>query len=534
MNSQLTIVNKGLLLVALPLVVQAIFIGILLHTHVELNRAQEWAVHTKEVIARVEEIYRRLLEGYTGIRILAVSNQPAIGRPFREALDKMPTHLEELKRLTSDNNKQTPRLEQMTRQIKIFGDWFATEDQLLLTAQRGKALDGLDEGARLLGSVRATTDAILAEEEQLDNGRMARLRNSATAQSWTMIAGGIAFLGTTLALAVLFLNGVIKRLAILKDNARLFAEGKGLAPPLEGSDEIAQVDRAFHDMATSLDQQKQENEMFVYSVSHDLRSPLINLQGFSEELSLSYREVEALFRRDGIPPAVRDQGLKLMSENIEDSIRYIQTAVGRLARIIDALLRLSRAGRVEYHWQTLDLQTMVRKIVDALHDTITAKKVDVVVGELPPSCGDPTAVEQVFANLISNAVNYLDGARSGTIEVGCADSELAGTTGTFHIYYIKDNGLGIPEAYHQRVFTAFSRLHADVAQGEGIGLALVRRMVERHGGKIWLQSAAGAGSTFFVALPVSRPDGTAPAGLDRQPARQDLKGETQVWQPSRS
>jgi signal transduction histidine kinase len=349
-----------------------------------------------------------------------------------------------------------------------------------------------------------------------------------------LIAGGIAFLGTTLALALLFLNGVIKRLAVVRDNARRFAEGKGLAPPLNGSDEIAQVDRAFHDMATSLDQQKQENEMFVYSVSHDLRSPLINLQGFSEELGLSYRDLQALFRHEGIPPAVRAQGHKLMTENIEDSIRYIQTAVGRLARIIDALLRLSRAGRVEYHWQTLDLQTMIRKIVDALHDTIADKKVEVVVGELPPSCGDPTAVEQIFANLIGNAVNYLDDTRSGTIEVGCTDSELAGTAAGLHVYYIKDNGLGIPEAYHQRVFTAFSRLHADVAQGEGIGLALVRRMVERHGGKIWLQSTAGAGSTFFVALPAPAPEGTPPADMVRQPVSQGSKGAIQTWQPSRS
>ena len=110
---------------------------------------------------------------------------------------------------------------------------------------------------------------------------------------------------------------------------------------------------------------------------------------------------------------MRGDGLKLMTENIEDSIRYIQTAVGRLARIIDALLRLSRAGRVEYQLQTLDLQTIVRKIVDALHDTITNKKAEVVVGELPPAWGDPTAVEQIFANLIGNAVHYLDPAQVG-------------------------------------------------------------------------------------------------------------------------
>ena len=384
MKSPFTIVNKGLLLVALPLVVQAVFIGMLLHTDAELNKAHEWAVHTKEVIARVEEIYRRLLEGYTGIRILAVSNQPAISGPFREALDQMPAQLEELKLLTLDNREQTPRLALITRQIETFREWLAAQELLLQSGQRGKALDRLDEGARLLGSVRTTTDAILAEEEHLDNERMASLHRMTTVQSWTLIGGGLAFLGTTLALAVLFLNGVIKRLAVLKDNARRIAEGRGLSSPLAGSDEIAQVDRAFHDMAKSLDQQKQENEMFVYSVSHDLRSPLINLQGFSEELSLSYRELEGLFRRDGIPPAVRDQGLKLMSENIEDSIRYIQTAVGRLSRIIDALLRLSRAGRVEYHWQTLDLQTMIRKIVDALRETINAKKAEVVVADLPP------------------------------------------------------------------------------------------------------------------------------------------------------
>ena len=232
---------------------------------------------------------------------------------------------------------------------------------------------------------------------------------------------------------------------------------------------------------------------------------------------------EGLFRHEAIPAEVRDAGLLLMAENIEGSIGYIQAAVGRLARIIDALLRLSRAGRVEYHWQILDLHTMIRKVVDALQDTIANKKAEVILRELPAACGDATAVEQIFANLISNAVHYLDEARSGTIEVGSDPSTAEGVPAGFHVYYVKDNGLGIPEAYHQRVFTAFNRLHANVAQGEGIGLALVRRMVERHGGKIWLQSAAGVGSTFFVALPAATPDGNVPTDLDRRPAMQSLE-----------
>jgi light-regulated signal transduction histidine kinase (bacteriophytochrome) len=108
------------------------------------------------------------------------------------------------------------------------------------------------------------------------------------------------------------------------------------------------------------------------------------------------------------------------------------------------------------------------------------------------------------------------------------------TMSGFRVYYVKDNGLGIPEAYHQRVFTAFSRLHANVAQGEGIGLALVRRTVERHGGKIWLESAARGGTTFFVALPARAPEGDHSQMLQRPPATQAPRGEQPAWQPSRS
>jgi signal transduction histidine kinase len=534
MNKRFSIVNKGLLLVATPLTILAIFIGMLIQAQVEGANAQEWAVHTKEVIARVDEIYRRLLEGYAGIRILVVSDNPAIGWPVRAAPPAMPDPIEELKFLISDNDKQKPRIDMIASQSRTFRDWLASEERLLQSGERGKALDGLDEGARLLGVVRTTVDDVLAMEDRLDSDRMGRLRRSTVRQLWTVIGGGIAFLCTTLLLSLFFLNDVIRRLAVLRDNARRFAEGKGLMAPLTGSDEIAEVDRAFHDMATSLDQQKQENEMFVYSVSHDLRSPLINLQGFSEELSLSCRDLQVLWQHEEVPPAVREDGKKLMSENIEVSIHYIQTAVGRLARIIDALLRLSRAGRVEYQCQTLDLETIVRKIVDALHDTITDKGAELSVRELPPAWGDPTAVEQIFANLIGNAVHYLDGAKSGKVEVGSTGLAPSGTMPGFRVYYVKDNGLGIPEAYHQRVFTAFSRLHANVAQGEGIGLALVRRMVERHGGRIWLESAAGAGTTFYVALPARAPDGDRGQVAERPPVAQAPRGEQPAWQPSRS
>jgi signal transduction histidine kinase len=242
---------------------------------------------------------------------------------------------------------------------------------------------------------------------------------------------------------------------------------------------------------------------------------------------------------------VRRRGMQLMDRDIEESIRFIQAAVGRLARIIDALLRLSRAGRVEYQWREVDLAATVGKIVDALHDSIAAKKVQVAVGELPPAWGDPTALEQVFANLIGNAVQYLDPDRPGRIEVDGTASDGAALPPGLRVYRIRDNGLGIPEAYHQRMFTAFSRFHAGIAQGEGIGLALVRRMVERHGGRIWLESAPGLGTTFFVALPTAASDGAATGGSTGQPPQpaaagpppahpEPSRGDRSSWAPNPS
>ena len=325
-----------------------------------------------------------------------------------------------------------------------------SQERELKAGERSTAYDRLARGAELLRSVRVSIDAILADELRLDQSRMERLRQSSRRQLWYLTGGGAAILATTLGLAVTFLHGVITRLRVLRDNARRLADGTGLQSPLEGRDEIAEVDRAFHEMASSLDQQKQENEMFVYSVSHDLRSPLINMQGFSEELSVACRDLAALLEREEVPPAVRQHGQRLVRENFEDSIGYIQTAVGRVARIIDALLRLSRAGRVVYQWQMVDVRSTVEKVVGALHDTITEKRAEITVHELPQTWGDPTAVEQIFANLIGNAAQYLDPAHPGRIDIGSNHTSPPGDFAYLQTYYVKDNGLGIPSPYHPR------------------------------------------------------------------------------------
>ncbi|HEY4297853.1 MAG TPA: ATP-binding protein, partial [Paraburkholderia sp.] len=257
-----------------------------------------------------------------------------------------------------------------------------------------------------------------------------------------------------------------------------------------------------------LRQETQDNEMFIYSVSHDLRSPLVNLQGFSKELQVSCDELDSIVEQAGLPAAEHRRMAHILDGDVRESLHYLRTAVTQAAAIIEALLRISRAGRLEYQWQRVSVGRVVGRVVDALQSVISQRAAVVTVRELPPAWGDPAALEQIFSNLIGNALNFLDPARRGRIEIGALEPEAfdAAQAGEpravrMRTYYVRDNGLGIPASYMSKVFRAFQRLHGDVASGDGIGLAVVRRTVERHGGRIWVESAEGAGSTFFVALP---------------------------------
>lgn len=247
-----------------------------------------------------------------------------------------------------------------------------------------------------------------------------------------------------------------------------------------------------------LQQKNDENEMFVYSVSHDLRSPLVNLQGFSQELKSSCDDVRSLLEPAAHADESARKALAILADDVQPSLSFIQSSVLRLGGIIDALLRLSRAGRVDYRWQVVDVEETVQRIVDALQDSMQKSNAIVSVGQLPPAWGDATAVEQVFANLIGNALNYASADRDPIIEIAAAESDGDSPQIT---YSVKDNGVGIAQTHRVKVFQAFQRLQPSLAKGEGMGLAMTRRIVERHGGRIWFESVEGIGTEFFFTLP---------------------------------
>src|SRR5262249_19771110 len=291
----------------------------------------------------------------------------------------------------------------------------------------------------------------------LDQERREILDEAMRRQNWVLLGGALLAVISATVLLLLFSRGIAHRLGVLVGKTHRLGEGKERAAPLQGHDELSYLDAMFHQMADTIRQKDRENEMFVYSVSHDLRSPLVNLQGFSQELNTVMRELRGLLADSPLPGQARDRGLKLIDRDGGEAVQFIQTAVTRLAGIIDSLLRLSRVGRGEYRWQNVDVSVGVRRVVGALHDTLGRRGVEVIVEDLPPSWGDPTAIDQVFGNLLGNAVNYADPSRPGRITVGSTPGgeEAPG----MNVYFVRDNGLGIPEAYQEKGVVAFQRLH---------------------------------------------------------------------------
>jgi len=293
----------------------------------------------------------------------------------------------------------------------------------------------------------------------------------------------------------LFLNAIVRDIT---ERVRFEETLRALNQELEAR--VRARTRELEATNRQLAQKNEENETFVFSVSHDLRSPLVNLEGFSRELVLSCQDLEQLFHDPAIPEAIRKRGLQILQSDIQESIGYIQTGVDRLTGIIDALLRLSRLGRVSYDFQKVDMSAVVGKVVQSLRVSAERSGAKIVLRELPPAWADPVAIEQIFGNLLSNALHYLQPGRPGEIEVGVVETGAEPSSG-MQTYFVRDNGVGIPAAYAPQVFQVFRRLTPALAPGEGMGLVTVRRILDRLGGKIWFESVEGVGTTFYVSLP---------------------------------
>ncbi|MCD6395584.1 MAG: PAS domain S-box protein [Planctomycetes bacterium] len=249
-----------------------------------------------------------------------------------------------------------------------------------------------------------------------------------------------------------------------------------------------------------LEAKNRELESIVYTSSHDLRSTIVNVQGFSSELSVTCEHLLDLF--DDIPlphEKLRAELATILQEEIPTELKYISTSANKMDMLIKGLLKLSRLGQVEMKMEHIDMNALMTEVIDSIQYQIQQAGADVRVDRLPDCTADAAQMTQIFWNLIDNAIKYRDTERQCTIEISGSVKE------DMSVYCVADNGCGILPRHQKNIFEVFHRLDPEGAVGgEGLGLSIIRRIIDRHGGEVRIESAAGQGSRFFVSVPTNR------------------------------
>jgi signal transduction histidine kinase len=235
-------------------------------------------------------------------------------------------------------------------------------------------------------------------------------------------------------------------------------------------------------LITELEAKNSELERFAYTVSHDLKSPLITIRGF-----LGFLEKDAASGN---------------TERFQLDINRISEATNKMQQLLNGLLELSRVGRIMNPGQLIPFADIARDAISIVYGQIDAFGAEVTVQEgLPSVFGDRARLVEVVQNLIDNAIKFHRPRVSPVVEIGSCGNDATGKL----IFFVRDNGLGIEPIYHDRIFGLFNKLDAQ-SEGTGIGLALVKRIIEFHGGRIWVESPGrDMGSTFYFTLPITNP-----------------------------
>lgn len=402
------------------------------------------------VVNNAEQLLVITIDLETGQRGYVLTSDENFLAPYDSALKNMDKHLDELLNSTQGFTLQRRRVDSLRVMVKRR----AVEAKRVIETRKqsfnaAQALIFSGEGKKQTDAIRS-----LIRELQEEERKTFRAQNTITGKSLVQFQFSFVGLLVVPALIIIYLFYSINK----HFNARHQAE-KQL---IKASGEIVHLNK--------------ELEAYTYSVSHDLRAPLRSIAGYSQILKEDYAE-------------------KLDPEG-NRVIHVIVNNARRMGQLIDDLLDFSRTSRKEIIKADLKVDEMVRSIIGELMESAKDRKVDISVLPLEPVYADVNMLRQVWINLISNALKYTGKRETPKIEIG---SYIENNEA---YYYIRDNGVGFNMEYKDKLFGVFQRLHkADEFEGTGVGLALVKRIITRHGGKIWADATLGEGATFYFSLP---------------------------------
>lgn len=390
--------------------------------------------------------------------------------------------LDKLRGLVADNAAQVATVDSLTPLVRRKMGEMERTVSLGRQSQWDAALQvvATDVGEELMRSITQIAEKMKSEEDRLLKQRTASASISA---QWLLI---VSILGVV---AIITLAGISVHLS--QRNSRALRQAHAALSVINED-----LEKRVEERTADLQEANQEIQTFAYIVSHDLRSPLVNIMGFTSELEELrtdlFHRLETLRLRAGDTDGSQDEAL---AADFQEAFGFIKASIVKMDRLIKAILDLSRQGRAELQPVPVDMRALMDSITATVAHQLIEREGRIEVGPLPTIVSDRMALEQIFTNLIDNAVKYLRTDVPGRIQISAAE------TAAYVMFSVADNGRGIDTRDKSRVFELFRRSGPQDRPGDGIGLAHVRTLVRRLGGSVMLDSELGKGTTFKVTLP---------------------------------
>ncbi len=463
-----------------------------------VNKAREASalvVHTVEVENQINAVLLEIRRAESAARGYLLTLGPEFRSDHNDAVAAIMPAVEKLAQSTADNPVQVENANKLRMAVENRLDQFAREMNFVRQNQPAAAVALVREAAaeNSSGAIREAALAMRAEEERLFGAR------NVAADLSQRIASTVTIAGSALVIALAAISiFLVRQSAGARDRAEARLRDNNLN--LE-----ATVDERTADLREAND----EIQRFAYIVSHDLRSPLVNIMGFTSELEELradiFRRIAALGRAVGAAPVPVLAGDaepelegedKQLSQDFSEALGFIKSSIAKMDRLITAILNLTREGRREFEPVRIDTRELIEAVVTTVAHQAAEADAQIRIEPLPEIVSDRLALEQIFSNLIDNALKYLKPGVPGDIAV------RGRTKLGFAVFEVADNGRGIAPKDHQRIFDLFRRAGTQDRPGQGIGLAHVRALVRRLGGTMSVQSELNSGSTFTITLPI--------------------------------
>ena len=464
-----------------------------------VNKARQdskWVVHTIEVENQINAVLLEVRRADSSARGFLLTQGPDFQSDHEKAVAAIIPSLDKLTRQIGDNSAQRESIEKLSTAIQTRLDQFSREMNFVKRGQPDRATALIREAAasNTTITINNLANAMIREEERLFRVRTANSDRSQTlAASMTGIGSGLVVL------LALISTWLVRRSAGARDEAETRLR-----------EAYANLEAVVDERTADLREANDEIQRYAYIVSHDLRSPLVNIMGFTSELeelsgdifrrigSLTHVSAEGAPLAPGAPGEIALEGTdKQLSEDFSEALGFIKSSIAKMDRLISAILNLTREGRREFQPVKIDTSELIEAIVSTLAHQAAEAQAEIHLEPLPNVVSDRLALEQIFSNLIDNAIKYLKRGVPGEIRI------RGRTKLGYAIFEISDNGRGIDPKDHQRIFELFRRAGTQDKPGQGIGLAHVRALVRRLGGTMSVSSELNAGSTFTITLPIA-------------------------------